>query len=525
MNRSIATKAWTLAFLAALLPVMFLRDFTPSNELRYLSIADEALRNHTFFTFYNHGVPYADKPPLYLWLVMLCKWLTGTHRMWLLSLFSVLPAIGIVYRLDSWTRKESRERGLETAPILLLSCGFFIGTSLVLRMDMLMTFFIVMALHAFWKMFNQKEPGKSYGWLFPMYLFLAVFTKGPYGILIPLVSTTVFLLLSGSIRQFFRYWGIRTWLTLAVLCGIWFGMVCLEGGNAYLNNLLFHQTIDRAVDSFHHNKPFYYYAISIWYVLAPWSLLVVGIIVAALRPRAERRTLQVYFLTIVITSFVLISCVSSKIDIYMLPTIPFMVYAAALSLSKYENHRLTRMAVSIPISVLTLTLPLLVAAVRMDYMPMPVPPMLYVAAAILSVGSMITLIMLWKSYRHRSFHRSASCMAGTLFLAVFTGGWAAGDLNAHIGYGALCEKALELSAGHGIDDIRVWDISRPENMDVYLHRPFRVIEGDSLPAFGKDGPCLLLLPKDKAPLLPHRPQADVGSNSIIIIQASENKKK
>lgn len=47
----------------ALLPVLMLRDFTPDNELRYLSIADEALRDHTFFTFTNHGVPYADKPP------------------------------------------------------------------------------------------------------------------------------------------------------------------------------------------------------------------------------------------------------------------------------------------------------------------------------------------------------------------------------------------------------------------------------------------------------------------------------
>ena len=35
-------------FLLALLPVMVLRDFTPSNELRYLSIADEASRDGRF---------------------------------------------------------------------------------------------------------------------------------------------------------------------------------------------------------------------------------------------------------------------------------------------------------------------------------------------------------------------------------------------------------------------------------------------------------------------------------------------
>ena len=37
-----------------LLPAMLLRDFTPSNELRYLSIADEAIANGNIFAFTNH---------------------------------------------------------------------------------------------------------------------------------------------------------------------------------------------------------------------------------------------------------------------------------------------------------------------------------------------------------------------------------------------------------------------------------------------------------------------------------------
>ena len=49
-----------IGVVVALVPVMVLRDFTPDNELRYLSIADEALRQHAYFAFTNHGVPYAD---------------------------------------------------------------------------------------------------------------------------------------------------------------------------------------------------------------------------------------------------------------------------------------------------------------------------------------------------------------------------------------------------------------------------------------------------------------------------------
>jgi len=54
-----------LFWLLALLPMMIGRDFTPDNELRYLSIVDEALRNGTLFAFTNQGEIYADKPPLY----------------------------------------------------------------------------------------------------------------------------------------------------------------------------------------------------------------------------------------------------------------------------------------------------------------------------------------------------------------------------------------------------------------------------------------------------------------------------
>ena len=97
-------------FLLALLPVMVLRDFTPSNELRYLSIADEASRDGRFFAFTNQGEPYADKPPLYLWIVMLGKTLFGGHRMWFLALFSFVPAMVILRTMDRWVRSELDER-------------------------------------------------------------------------------------------------------------------------------------------------------------------------------------------------------------------------------------------------------------------------------------------------------------------------------------------------------------------------------------------------------------------------------
>lgn len=139
-----------IGVVVALVPVMVLRDFTPDNELRYLSIADEALRQHTYFAFTNHGVPYADQPPLYLWLVMLLRWLTGAHRMWLLSLLSLLPALGVAQLMNHWCRQSGRADSTVMGAPMLLTSAFFIGAAVTLRMDMLMCLFIVLALILRW---------------------------------------------------------------------------------------------------------------------------------------------------------------------------------------------------------------------------------------------------------------------------------------------------------------------------------------------------------------------------------------
>ncbi len=247
-----------MGVLVALLPILFLRDFTPANELRYLSIADEALRNHTFFAFTDHGEPYADKPPLYLWLVMWCRQLTGAHRMWLLALFSLLPAWGIVRVMDRWSAQEMHVETRPLARLMLLTSVLFLGSSVTLRMDMLMSFFIMLALRVFWHLFKGTGNIRRNRWLFPVWLFLAVFTKGPLGLFIPLCCTAAFLAVSGQIRRFFCYWGWRTWGVLLGCCLLWFACVYAQGDSRYLYDLLIHQTMGRAVHSFHHREPFNY---------------------------------------------------------------------------------------------------------------------------------------------------------------------------------------------------------------------------------------------------------------------------
>ena len=270
-----------------LLPVMIMRDFTPDNELRYLQIADEAIENGNIFAFTLDGQAYADKPPLYLWIVMLCKLILGKHSMFLLSLFSLIPAFVIIAVMDRWSSLEKVTDRIAVA-FMMMTCALFLGASVFLRMDMMMTMFIVLALNSFWLLYTGSGNRRKQEILLPLWIFFALFTKGPVGILMPPVAIICFLLLKRQGRQIGKYLGWKTWGIIAGLCVIWFGGVYLDGGKDYLNNLLFHQTVGRAVNSFHHKAPFWYYFVAIWYIVAPYMFLLVGALVVSLCRRQDR---------------------------------------------------------------------------------------------------------------------------------------------------------------------------------------------------------------------------------------------
>lgn len=343
MERLKTSTWWIFVITAiALLPALFLRDFTPPNELRYLSIIDEALENGSIWCFTNHGSIYADKPPLYFWLLMAAHKLTGGHYMWVYALFSVIPMLLIGRILDGMVKPIFTIRQRQLALLTLFTCAFFPVMGVTLRMDMLMTLWIVLSMREVYRMALGK-PTVRHGALLGLYAFLALFTKGPFGLLFPLIASIVWLISIKKGKMFFQIWNWATWLV--IICGafIWFYNVYCEGSTEYLNNLLFHQTIDRAHNAFHHKKPFYFYAIAIWYVMAPWSLLMLYNAIKNRKTAFSSTFKKLTGVTALVIFFVL-SCVSSKLPIYLLPAVPFAIYwCASFNLEKglYKTVRVT----------------------------------------------------------------------------------------------------------------------------------------------------------------------------------------
>ncbi len=510
---------WWLLFFIAALPAMIFRDYTPDNELRYLSIANEALSEGHIFTFYNQGMPYADKPPLYLWIVMFGKWVFGNHCMWFLSLFSFIPALVIIRTMDKWVGSEMSTENRYTARLMLMTSGLFFGLALTLRMDMLMCMFITLSLYTFYKMRKGWGNKKLNSWLFPIYIFLAVFSKGPVGILVPLLSIFLFLALNGEFRSIGRYWGWKTWSVLLSLCGLWFIAVYMEGGEPYLNNLLFNQTVNRAVDSFHHKAPFYYYGIAVWYSLAPWSLLIIGVIIFATR-RYIITDIERFFITITLTTVVMLSIISSKIAVYLAPTFAFFVYWTMLVLSRMKWSRWLALTIAIPAIIFSCSLIAFIVLVYTGELAIYSHWSIYTGAAFLMISGILAL---WFLYYHKRMNNAINSMAMGMLCIVFFAGFSFPTINTDIGFEAVGTKALEVAQKNNISTFYSYGIRRPDSMDVFLHHDIDKVEVENILNNEYDNAVLIITERrlkeneELQTYISDKPIQQVGQYIIVVI--------
>lgn len=485
-----------LIVVIALLPCIILRDFTVQNELRYLNIANDALTNHRFFTFYNNGEIYADKPPLYFWLLMLGKLLWGTHQMWYISLFSILPTIAIAEIMRRWTKDELEIKWSYTAVLTYLSTVLIIALLVITRMDSLMCLFITLALKVFWDMQKKggsEKPDTRQQLMLGGFTFLALFTKGPVGVIVPILIPLVWLIINKKWKTFFCYWNWKAWGILLSCCAIWFACVYYEGGSEYLDNLLFHQTIDRAHNASRHARPFFFYALSVLYMMLPLALVIIGNIVYNRVKKEKKSTLQNYFFTIIITVFVVLSTFSSKLDVYLLPIYPFAIFLGMILWQNHEKKNLfpaSKYLLLVPLSIICIAV--CVAFVlsiyyniytdelhvhRLDaiYSFQAINIVLRFAPIVCGVCAVGMLYALWKCLK-KKFTRSIIGFFLGIYTTIFIGSFTIPTLNPFIGYEALYTRVNQIIQEKKLKRVYTYRVTRASNLSTFLSRPISIIK-------------------------------------------------
>lgn len=467
--------------------VFFFRDFTPANELKYVSIVDEALRNGTWFTFYNHGEIYADKPPLFFWVMMILRMLTGGHHLEIIGLFSLLPTIGVLAVMDKWMKMQHIVHHSIVSELLLLTTAMFLGATLIIRMDMLMTFFIVLSLYTFFRIYESKHaPYERY--MLPVYIFLAVFSKGAMGFLIPVASIVAFLVVKRKLKMIGRYLGWRQWAVMAGLFAVWFVCVYMEGGNSYLENLVFRQTVGRGINSFHHKEPVWFYFGQMLTSFAPWILLYAVLIGQGIRKHVIKGDLRLFFAVIAGTNIVMLSLISSKLNIYLLPIYPFVVYLCSSLLSHFDKTRTTRVMILIPAVLAILALPVspfIVGKIPYDYDNLF---MVWLGLSLLCLAGIAAVVML----RYNRAQEAIITLSAGMLLLIFTASFALPQFNKHLGFGQMAEVAKTRNASQ----YAYYKFPTAPNINVYVGEELiRVASLDELESLMKENKKTILFVK------------------------------
>lgn len=268
-----------------------------------------------------NGVVNSHKPPLFFWLIALFSIPVGAVTEFTARLPSVLAALGTLWLT---LRLGSRWYGAKTAAL----AGVILATSFMFwdkarwsQTDSLLCFLIWVSLSAFDSFRAGKSKGRSAGMLFWFAMALAVLTKGPVGLLLPLGIAVITLLIDRDLKLWTRFAPLLGPLVFAVTAGCWVGAVSLWGPADYsVLGALKEHFLERGIHGMHHLRPFWYYLERLPSSILPWTGLLPGALYLAWQHRTRKMDRMALVTCVFIFLFFSIS--TEKRDLYMLPAFP-----------------------------------------------------------------------------------------------------------------------------------------------------------------------------------------------------------
>ena len=328
-----------LLLLAALTVVALLtRPLIPVDETRYVSAAWEMWLRGDFLVPFKNGQPYSHKPPFLFWMIHAGWALFGVNDWWprlVLPLFSA-GALLLTFLLARHLWPQHAGLG-GRASLVLVSAALWIILSTSVMFDVMLAFWVLLGMHGVLR----AAAGQRRGFvILGIAVGLGVLTKGPV-ILLNLLPVAVLAPWWNPGLRWGRWFG---GVLLAVLLGTaialaWAIPAGMAGGEDYRNAIFWGQTTDRMVESFAHQRPFWWYLPLLPLLFFPWFVWP-----ALWRALARQRRTGLdrgmrFCLAWTLPVFIAFSFISGKQPHYLLPLFPAFALLAARLTADHPGSR------------------------------------------------------------------------------------------------------------------------------------------------------------------------------------------
>jgi 4-amino-4-deoxy-L-arabinose transferase-like glycosyltransferase len=305
------------------LPGLGARDFWAPGEPIYGEVIRVMFEKNNWLVPMLNAHIYADKPVLYFWLALVVSKLGGGVSEWTVRLPTALGAFGLVLTTYQLGRTfYDRETGF-LAGLILATTNRVLWESRFLRLDTVLSFFLLLGFFWFLKAFLGKGPKYFFIGAYICFAF-ATLTKGPIGLLLPGLAILILIGSSGRWSELKHMRLVSGAILVIALIVPWLLALHLRGEDQWIHDFIWiHNVRNYALEPIGHIRPFYYYLLNLPLDFLPWTMALPGALIFYY-PWIERlKNLPTLALSCwFVTTFVFFTLSKSKIAYYLLPLLP-----------------------------------------------------------------------------------------------------------------------------------------------------------------------------------------------------------
>ena len=296
------------------------RDLFVGDETKYGQVVREMRATGAWLLPTLEGKPFTHKPPIHFWMIKLLTYALGVYSTWAFVIPSVLAFAFLLWLM-----------GRMGGPVAAFVCATSLlvwGSAQTARMDVSFTALITLGIW-FLQRFFERENFHDLEHC-AIALGIATLIKGPMAIVIGMLLFALEWWRRRGIPRGQYYSSIGLLILVPLL---WFVPAMVEGGGAWTHDVLQKQLAGRAVSSWVHASPPWYYLAHSPAFLFPWFIL--GVTAIVKRWREQR-----FNINWIIAVLVPYSLMSSKLDVYMMAMIPPLAIVIADCVEHAEHAAL-----------------------------------------------------------------------------------------------------------------------------------------------------------------------------------------
>lgn len=351
---AILTVVWAAIYLSSI----FTPPLLDNVDSVHAEAAREIILSHDWVTLHTNGVRYLEKAPLMYWAIAASYKVFGVTD-WSTRLPLSLTMLLLAFAAYAVGNRAYGERGGFYSALVLTTClGPYIFTRFQIP-EVLVALWLTLGLYFILRMLEEEKPSRAPCWGFAACCALNVLTKGLIGLVFPVATLFLYLLLVGDLGRLLRCRLASSFLVFLAIAAPWHVLAALRNPTQgsvrgflwfYFVNEHFLRYLNKRVPPGYDTVPLFIFWLLLILWLMPWSIF----LPQALRdvpagwrelrsgPTFRRRASLLFFLSVLV--IVVFFSFSTRQEYYTIPALPGMALLVGGWLAREPETRRTMRA-------------------------------------------------------------------------------------------------------------------------------------------------------------------------------------